>query len=241
MAFHITDVSVFSDGAIQVAPYAQEPPPPPPSPARDDLWQLGHSYKSRQDLNGNPVPGMPATWTTMVMMKFKAERLKDMLIWVQCLLHPEMTQRQVEDKIDNFYGDRVAFSNNTGWGTDNFRIQGLGCEGQTVQATVPGPEPEIVRSQGETWATVFAIDPLHPPTIQTLADIDMTRWFFPTTALPTGGNLFPHFDGRVIVPFLGEDGIQHIRWPYFGVTKVGRVMQPAIPARWDATKGLIDP
>ena len=226
---------------IADAPPTPQPPPtsPPPLPARDDLWFLNHSFKPRTDHAGNPVEGLPATWTTRAGAKYKVSTdLLAYIIGINQLLHPHMIPEHLIKELKKLFRDNGGWCNQTGWESGEFKIAGLSSEGATVQATLAGPVPNALPGRGKLWLEVYAIDPKNPPPLPaTVEAIDMTRHFAPTTARSDGSNLFPNLDGRCLVPFLGTAGLQYVLFE--NVSKVDRVQMPCVPPRPDAMHGLI--
>jgi hypothetical protein len=248
------EVDVNTWAAVADCQFITELPPTPPLPAptpgpapalRDDLWFLNHSLKPREgkhkgdDEDKTPKEGLPATWTTLAGQKFKVTaELQDYIIAVNQLLHPDMRRAALVNELAKVFRDDGGWCNRTGWSSGDFKIAGLSAEGATVQATVAGIAPTIEPGRGKQWMEVYAIDPRNPPPAPaTVAAIDMTRHFAPTTCITGGSNLFKNLNGRVLIPLLGEKGLQYVLFE--NVTKVDRIQMLCLPPRPDAMQGLI--
>lgn len=208
------------------------------APSANDLWFVNHDLQPRGGTNG-----LPETNKCLSDNFFRVtDQLLALIRAVERLLNPQLSDGDFENELGGLFRNNAGFSNQHGIESGDFRIENLYCGGSTFQA-VSG---EVVAAVGSMWLQVFAIDPNYPPAIpQTLAGIDMRRWFFPTTALTNASNPFPNFNGRCLIPFLGDGGKNYIAWnnadrqDNVGVVKVPSIQPPFLPAHPEITAGLI--
>ncbi len=163
---------------------------------------------------------------------------------------PRNDRGEVVNELKKLFRNNGGWCNQTGWDSGDFKIAALCSGGATLVATVPGPEPTIVKGRGNQYLEVHAMDPtIPPPPVQTPSSTPQQlqdgMCFFPMTALDDGSNHFPNFGGRCLVPLLGKGGVQYVLWTNtvrpdgIGFQKVTHILQPALPERTDVTAGLI--
>jgi hypothetical protein len=203
-----------------------------------DLWFVNHDLQPRGGVNGLPETNKCLTDAFFPV----SPQLLAVIQAVERLLNPDLNDSEFEHEFGGLFRDNAGFSNQHGIESGDFRIENLYCGGATFQA-VGG---DLLKAAGALWLQVYAIDPNDPPAIpQTLAGIDMRRWFFPTTALTNASNPFPNFNGRCLIPFLGVGGLNYIAWnnpdreDKVGVVQVPTIQIPFLPAHPEKTAGLI--
>lgn len=203
-----------------------------------DLWFVNHDLQPRGGMNG-----LPETNKCLTDAFFRvSQELLALIRAVERLLNPELSDSDFEHELHGLFRDNAGFSNQHGIESGDFRIANLYCGGATFQAV----SSDVVKAAGGMWRQVYALDPNNLPALpQTPAGIDMRRWFFPTTALTNASNPFPNFNGRCLIPFLGDGGLNHIavnnpdRADKVGLVQVPTIQHPFLPAHPEKTVGLI--
>ena len=205
------------DAANKVPPVVPPVIPPPPT-------SIGGVYVFvKWDTKPRNKRGAPAVYPTLACAWVKGQgAVLDYLVEMQHLMAPRYLDVPVGSGISAFeremrslWRSDAAFSNRHPWGASNFAIQGIYTTGATFRAITGKPYFARLR----WWIDVYALDPLHLPSVPTNWDnIDWTLHFHPTssTDIEYGNtirtNPFPQFDGASIIPFFGAGGVQAIQF-----------------------------
>ena len=206
----------------------------PPTLQPNSMIFINHELKPR-----NPKVSLPETFKTLKDRMFPVN--VSMLAYVKGILKlmkPGLMIAEFESNMRSLYSDDRAFSNKHPY-PDNFAIENLDCGGNTRRVTTGKPFYKMFY----WWYEVHAIDPSHLPVIDTARDagqIDFTVHIVPVISTTikilnqygvwTGQyrkNPFPQFQGRSVVPYFGQNGLNYVRADR--ITPVNVIPEPFIP------------
>lgn len=232
-------------------------PPEPPSPVEGNLWFVEHDmYPRVGKIKGSTVPvlkdGFPETNGSgeggVVPV---TSALRELIIAVHCLLHPEMSESAVVDELRKLFRSNGGWCNGryNGWDAE-FKIDALYPGGWTASLVDSSMTPPTRGFVGRKCVEAYCMQLSNlDPIPNSIAEIKMNHWAFPTTARLGGSGPFPNFAGRCLIPIVRKAPTTWLQWvnldralaglPTNALRKVATIQQPHWPPLPSITAGLI--